>query len=130
MTKTRNRYYNPNPLKKETGDCVIRALCKATGNSWDDVFNSLVSLAFDEKVMPNNDNVWKKYIKAHGFVYNKFKRGTDRPTVQEFATKHKKGTYVLSIANHLVTCQDGYYYDIWDCGHKTLYGYWSIGAEE
>lgn len=42
----------------------------------------------------------------------------------EFAQKNKKGTFVLQVANHIITCQDGYYYDIWDCGNHSLYGYW------
>ena len=29
-------YFNPNPVKdKRTGDCVVRAICKATGFDWD-----------------------------------------------------------------------------------------------
>ena len=30
-------YYNPNPIKnKRVGDCVVRALSKATGKSWEE----------------------------------------------------------------------------------------------
>lgn len=31
-------YYNPNPAGKRVGDCVIRAICKATGKDWTTVF--------------------------------------------------------------------------------------------
>ena len=27
-------FFNPNPQNRETGDCVIRALSKATDRSW------------------------------------------------------------------------------------------------
>lgn len=29
--------YNPNPKERRVGDCAIRACCKATGRSWDEV---------------------------------------------------------------------------------------------
>lgn len=38
MTKTRNVYFNPNPMKHEVGDCTVRACCVATGKSWDEVY--------------------------------------------------------------------------------------------
>lgn len=36
--------YNPNPLKKEVGDCVIRALCVVTNRSWYDIYDELSDL--------------------------------------------------------------------------------------
>lgn len=125
-TKSRNKYYNPNPLKKETGDCVVRAMTKALDRDWDSVFKELFEIGFELKVMPNNDEAWKALLIKNGFVLHKVtnKRGSKRPTVQSFASEHKKGTYVLRVANHIVTCQDGYYYDLFDSGESSLYGYW------
>ena len=34
--------YNPNPKRKLVGDCVIRAISKATGNDWEDVYLDLM----------------------------------------------------------------------------------------
>ncbi|UUV46378.1 hypothetical protein [Bacillus phage vB_BanS-Thrax2] len=126
-TKSRNRYYNPNPLKKETGDCVVRAMCKATGKEWDEVYKELFEIGFELKVMPNCDDAWKQFLINNGFTYNKLaiKRGSKRPKVAEFAKDNKKGTFVLRVANHLVTLEDGYYYDSWDSGTCSMYGYWS-----
>lgn len=31
------QHYNPNPAGARVGDCTVRALCKATGKSWDEV---------------------------------------------------------------------------------------------
>ena len=124
--KTRNRYYNPNPMKKTTGDCVVRAMCKATGREWDDVYRELFVIGFELKVMPNSDEAWKAFLIQNGFIYHKIpvKKGSKRPKVNEFAKNNKQGTYVLRVANHLVTCQEGYYYDLWDSGSCALYGYW------
>ena len=128
--KTRNRYFNPNPLKKDTGDCVVRAMVKATGKDWDTVYNELFQLGFELKVMPNSDEAWKEYLERNGFIKHKItnKKGSKRPTVQSFSEKNKKGTFVLNVANHIVTCEDGYYYDVWDSGEKSLYGYWEKPA--
>ncbi|UUV46912.1 hypothetical protein [Bacillus phage vB_BanS-Thrax4] len=127
MAKTRNRYYNPNPLKKETSDCVIRAMCKATGKDWDVVYRELFEIGFKLKVMPNDDEAWKQFLINNGFTYHKLtiKRGSKRPKVSEFAQQNRTGTFVLRVAHHLVTLEDGYYYDIFDSGSSSMYGYWS-----
>lgn len=130
--KNRNKYYNPNPKKIETGDCVVRAICKATGKDWDTVYQELVEIGFELKVMPNSDTAWKHYLSQHGFIEHKIsnKKGTKRPTVASFARTHPKGTFILRIANHIVTCVDGYYFDIWDCGDSSLYGFWERPSKE
>ena len=125
-TKSRNKYYNPNPLKKETGDCVVRSLTKATGLEYDNVYKELFEIGFELKVMPNCDEAWKEFLIRKGFIYHpiKVKKGSKRPTVASFSKDNKEGTYVLRVANHVVTCEDGYYYDIWDSGTCSMYGYW------
>jgi len=124
--KTRNKYYNPNPKKHEVGDCVVRAMCKAMEKEWDEVYQDLCSLGMELKAMPNDDIVWKKYLLENGFQYHKVsnKKGSKRPRVNEFAKDNKEGTYILRVANHIVTCVDGYYYDLFDAGSSALYGYY------
>lgn len=127
-TKSRNRYFQPNPNKNDkVGDCVVRAMCKAVDRDWDTVFKVLCNIAYRLKCMPNSDMAWEEFLKKNGFAYNKITvtKGSKRGTVAEFAEKNKQGTFVLKIANHLVTVVDGYYYDTWDCGNKSLYGYWN-----
>jgi len=42
--------YNPNPIPgKRVGDCAIRACCKATGRTWNEVFDDLVQIAYRQK---------------------------------------------------------------------------------
>lgn len=120
-------YYQPNPdKKKDAGDCVVRAICKATNVSWDKVYMALCNIGYKLKVMPNSDEAWKDLLIKNGFVYHKIRavKGSKRGTVSEFAQNHPEGTYILSIANHLVSVVDGKYYDTWDCGAKSLYGWW------
>lgn len=124
--KTKNKYFNPHPNKKEIGDCVIRALCKATDKDWDTMYKELFELGYEIKDLPNGDGTWKEYLKRNGFIKHSIKvtKGSKRPTVDSFSRSNRKGTYVLNVANHLVTVVDGYYYDTWDCGYKSLYGYY------
>ena len=32
------KHFDPNPTKQRVGDCTVRAICKATGKSWEQVF--------------------------------------------------------------------------------------------
>ena len=34
-------FYNPNPLGKDTGDCVIRAISKALDYDWEKTYTEL-----------------------------------------------------------------------------------------
>jgi hypothetical protein len=126
-TKSRNRYFQPNPNKNDKiGDCVVRSMCKAVDRDWDTVYKVLCNIGYRLKDMPNGNDTWREFLKINGFTEHKItvKKGSKRGTVAEFAEKNKKGTYVLQVANHNVTVVDGFYYDTWDCGDKSLYSYW------
>lgn len=121
----KNIYYNPNPAKKEVGDCVIRAICKATGKSWRDVYLELCDLGLELSDMPNGDTTWKEYLTREGFTYVpcKVKRGEKRPKVNTIKIPNNTRA-VLRVANHLVTIENNKYYDLWDSGECSVYGYW------
>lgn len=130
---TRNKYYNPNPSKKDNrADCVIRAICKATGKDWLTVFDELTEISREVFDVPNSNNVWKEYMNRYGFIKHKItiKKGSTRPTVMGFAEKNKKGIYILHVANHLVCSYDGYYFDTWDSGYKSLYEYFEYRGDD
>ena len=67
----------------------------------------------------------KEILSELGFEYTGVsnKRGTKRPTVSSFAKEHKTGTYIINVANHVVAVVDGIYYDTWDSGDCSVYGY-------
>ena len=60
-----------------------------------------------------------------GFDYHGIsnKRGSKRPTVDSFAKDHPTGTYICGVAHHEVAVVDGKYYDTWDSGDCSMYGY-------
>ena len=128
MASRNYKYYQPNKkdLKDEYGDCVIRSFTKVTGKEWETVFDELVPIARELQCMPNSKASYTRYLTTNGFTYHGISnaKGTKRPTVDRFAKDHPKGKYVLVVANHLVAVVDGIYYDTWDSGYKSLYGYW------
>ena len=123
-------YYQPNKkdLKDKFGDCQIRALSKALNCTWLEAFDKAievcrleqVSLIFDAPVDVRNRMLDKLGFAYHGITN---KRGTKRPTVKEFAKSHPTGTYICNVAHHEVCVTGGRYYDTWDCGDCSMYGY-------
>lgn len=122
------KYYNPNPSKKEVGDCVERALCVVTDRDWLSVYDELCAVGRQVFAPPGHKTCYEKFLKDNGFTYVGVsnRKGTKRPTVAGFTKEHKTGSHLLVVANHLVGVKDGCYYDTWDSGEKCLYGYWSI----
>ena len=128
MSKTLHQYVNPNPLKKETGDCVFRACAVATGKDWDTVYRELFEIGFELKVPPNMKEAYESYLTSLGFDYKGIsaKKGSKRPTVSQMAklTKGNNKVIVCRVANHIVTVKGGRIMDTWDSGNCSLYGYW------
>lgn len=125
-------YYQPNPKgrrgEKNRCDCVVRAIAKFLGIDWLDAYNQLCEAGRRTYDMPNSRDSIKFICSEWGARYTaiKVEVGCRRPTVESFAQEHPKGRYLLSVANHEVCIEDGFYYDTWDCGHKCVYSYWEI----
>ena len=109
------RYYNPNPRGAKVGDCVIRAISKATGESWDDVYTGLTFQGFALKDMPSANYVWGEYLKSKGFRRHVIPNNCPQcVTVGQFAKENNNGVYILGTGTHVVTVVDGVVYDTWD----------------
>lgn len=127
--KTVNVYYDNfeyfQPNSHSCGDCALRAVAKATNQTWYTVFDDLIPIARKMQRMPNDTEVIGKYLEEKGFkwVPIKVEYGDSRPLVHEFAKNHEE-TCVLRVSHHLTSSGKGKYYDIWDCGDNSLYGYW------
>ena len=108
-------YANPNPCRREEPDCVVRAVCLATGQDWDDVHWDLCILSHYECTMPSVNWLWDLYLHKCGF--EKFLLPETCPkcvTVREFAKRYPKGTYVIGTGSHAVCVRDGNWLDIFD----------------
>lgn len=136
MNYGRYKYYQPNEkdVKDKYGDCTVRALSKALDCTWVEAYKAMTPICLREQVTNIFDVPSKKradLLSELGFAYTGVsnKRGTKRPTVDSFTKDHTKGTYILNVAHHVVAVVDGKYYDTWDCGHKSVYGYYEKKGE-
>ena len=57
---------NPNPLGKQTSDCVVRAIAIATDASWRRVYTDLCNLGGIECEMPTTNVVWGIHLNELG----------------------------------------------------------------
>ena len=117
--------YNPNPRSRRVGDCAIRACCKATGRTWDEVYWDLCDIAFEMADRCNSSNVvWGEYLKRNGYR----RCEPDFPMdVYKFCCNFPHGTYVLGLDSHVVTVVDGLFYDTWDSSGKSVIYFWERG---
>ena len=118
-------YFNPNPLKKSTGDCIIRAICAVTNMSWKDAFMLLAARALSMCDMPSSNEVWMSVVEDLGFT----KYSTCCQTVQEFCDDHPVGTFILGTGSHVIAIIDGDYYDSWDSGTRMPIVYFKKGEK-
>lgn len=131
MSKRRYVYFQPNKLdiKDKVGDCQIRAFCKALGLTWLEAFDLTIPICRELQTYTIFDCDLKKTKAAMdtlGFRYTGVsnKRGSKRPTIDEFAKNHPIGTYIVTVARHVVAVVDGKYYDTWDSGNCSMYGWY------
>ena len=125
-----HKFYNPNPFGARVGDCTIRALSKALGKTWEQVYCGVVLDGFSMGDMPSSNAVWGSYIKRNGFSRHIIPESCpDGYTVREFCDDHPTGTYVLCISGHVVAVVDGDYYDTWDSGDCVPLYYWERSDE-
>lgn len=118
-------YYNPNPFKRATSDCVTRAIAKFFDLDWDTAFLKLSLMAYAKKDNLEKNHVWGDLLTLNGyrrhFVPNMC---PNCYTVKDFCEQHPKGRYLLKlddfIAGHVVTVIDGDYYDSWDSGEEIV----------
>ena len=120
-------YFNENPAGKSVGDCAVRALSKALGQSWEETYAGLALEGFKRGDLPNADNVWGPYLFSKGFRQHFIPDdGLGAYTVADFAADHPNGIYVLSMpGRHVVAVVDGEYWDSWDSGRETPAYFWA-----
>lgn len=112
-------YFNANPSNKRVGDCVIRALSKVMGMSWDDVAIDLSMMMITEKDIVSSNALWGKYLMLNGF-----RRGIlpdtcpSCYTISDFCRDFPMGEYVVATGSHVVAVIDGNYFDTFDSGQE------------
>lgn len=122
--------YNPNPKRKNVGDCTVRAVAKALNIGWLAAFMQIVTDAIKMCDMPSSNAVWGATLKRHGFARAVIPNMCeDCYTAEDFCNEYFKGTYVLCFGNHVATCIDGDLYDSWNSLGESPQYYWYKEAE-
>ena len=125
------KYYNPNPLGKRTGDCVVRAICKATNAGWLDIY---LGLCLDGAYMGdwgNTNSVWSAYLRDKGFERQTIPNTCpDCYTIEDFANDNPKGTFIVATGSHAVCIKDGVIYDSWDSSREVPVYYFKEAKQE
>ena len=118
-------YYNPNPNGKNVGDCVIRAISKATNKDWESVYTGICVTGYSMCDMPSANCVWGAYLRGNGFARDVVPyECPECYSVADFAREHPQGTDILALTGHVVCVKDGDWYDSWDSGDKIPTYYW------
>lgn len=124
------REYNPNPRGARVGDCSVRAIAKALGKTWNEAYMDLAIRGLLMADMPNADRVWGNTLYRCGFHRHVIPNTCpDCYTVEQFCEDHRRGKYVLSLGGHVLTAEDGCYFDSWDSGSETPIYFWTDKEE-
>ena len=118
---------NPNPIGRETGDCVIRSISIATDQSWRRTYRDLCLLGEIHGDLPNSNMIWGMYLRERGA--KQFLLPETCPeciTVRAFCERYPDGVYVLGTGDHCVACIDGDYYDSYDSGECVPTVFWKV----
>ena len=112
--------YNPNPHGKRVGDCVVRALSKATDKSWEETYIELCLLGYIMGDLPSSNKIWDEYLKKQGFTRNIVSAEClGCYTINDFCEEYPQGIYVIGTGTHAVCVIDGTIYDTWMSGDET-----------
>lgn len=118
-------FTNPNPSRKLTGDCVIRAISLTEGKDWEQTYLELILEGYMMHDIPSSNDVWSSYLSHKGF--KRYIIPGNCPncyTIREFVQDYPKGTYILATGTHVVAVKDGNYFDTWDSGDEVPIYYW------
>ena len=117
--------FNPNPLGKSVGDCVIRALSRVLDKGWVWTYIELCIQGLLMADMPSSNAVWGAYLRRKGFHKENIPDTCpDCYTIADFSNDHPKGTYAVCTGNHVVAVIDGSVFDSWDSLRETPIFYW------
>lgn len=117
--------YNPNPVRKLVGDCVIRAISKVLNTDWEDTYLNIVMKGYMMHDMPSSNDVWGQYLLENGFRrYVIPDSCPDCYTVAQFVHDNPELTGILATGTHVIAVSNGNYYDTWDSGNEIPIYYW------
>ena len=132
----RSKYFKA----RNVNDCVVRAICNASGKDYKEVYDAIDELSKHEKLGKRKKgissarngvykNTYKKYIEdILGWKW------VSCSGIGKGVTKHlnemempSEGIFIVKVSKHLTCVKDGMLIDTYDCsrdGQRGVYGYW------
>lgn len=124
-------YYNANPKNKITGDCVIRAISRATDIPYNEVVMKLAEMHCKTGYNIENPECYGRFLESIGWVKHKQPRMSDNTkyTGKGFrmyfnATMPRKIVAHIG-GHHVVAIIDGVVNDTWDSTDGTIGNWWA-----
>lgn len=112
-------YFQNNPMGKQVGDCVVRAISKSMDMSWDDAYMELAMQGLCMCDMPNSNSVWGALLYLNGYKRESIEVACpDCYTVKDFCMEHPTGDYILGTGSHAIAVCSGNYFDSFDSGNE------------
>lgn len=119
------KYFNNNTHQRFVDDCTVRAISLAENKTWNETYDKLSDMARSRGMMFNSVEFIEDYLD-----YNYRRECHDSKTVGEFANEYSKGTYLVTMPNHITTVIDGVIYDVFDCSNKVMRCAWKIPIDK
>ena len=132
----RSKYFKA----KDVGDCVVRAICNASGKDYKEVYDALNNLSRGERIGKRKRKISSSRNGVYKQVYRKYIEGVlgwewvSCSGIGKGISVHlnenempSKGTYIVRVSRHLTCVKDGVLVDTYDCsrfGERGVYGYW------
>lgn len=121
---------NLNPNNSRVGDCVIRAISKVLGQSWEHTYMDLAILGMQMKDLPSANVVWGAYLHDKGFHRRSIPDTCpDCYTIEDFCRDYPFGTYLAATGSHVAAIIDGLYFDTWRSGSEVVIFYFYRESE-
>lgn len=119
------RYYNANPLGRKINDCTVRAISLATDQSWDATYNYLSDYAQQEAVMMDDVKYIDKFLDKNFEKIYTNEKGYNM-TVDDVSKRWYKGTYLITMKNHITCCIDGIIYDTFNPSDRLVWEVYKV----
>ena len=82
------------------------------------------------KDMPSGNSTWGAYLHKLGYKREFIPdHCLGWYSVKDFCRDHPTGSFLLVLDQHVVTVEDGDYYDTWDSGNERPTYYWTKGEQ-
>ena len=122
-------YTNINPRNRICGDCVIRAVALATGQSWEQTIRDMTELGIKKGLVLNDKELYPLYLKEKGFIECSEPRDINnrKLTVKEWLIQRGStdGPIVANVGSHHVTLiKNNKVRDVWNSSTQTIHKYW------